>query len=224
MRAHCPPRRWPRSASVTSPAEVATGGGGRAGGTAPAAGSRVACRLPSGPGGATRPGGANRTKRRGASRRLLSLPRAGGQPGGEHIGTWYAVEACPGPSWGRETADNNGQPRCPTDNQTCSSSAVMRRDGAAGPYMACKGSPARIDPAVPGRPIRSLVAEDRSAEGVRDRTEPEPDAHAVAKSTMDSPRSSSARAVCDPIEPRPPVTRIIRSFVACSFWKELVSV
>jgi hypothetical protein len=140
VRAHCPPRRWPRSASVTSPAEVATGGGGRAGGTAPAAGSRVACRLPSGPGGATRPGGANRTKRRGASRRLLSLPRAGGQPGGEHIGTWYAVEACPGPSWGRETADNNGQPRCPTDNQTCSSSAVMRRDGAAGPYMACKRS------------------------------------------------------------------------------------
>ena len=129
MRAHCPPRRWPRSASVTSPAEIATGGGGRAGGTAPAAGSRVACRLPSGPGGATRPGGANRTKRRGASRRLLSLSRAGGQPGGEHIGTWYAVEACPGPSWGRETADNNGQPRCPTDNQTCSSSAVIGRDG-----------------------------------------------------------------------------------------------
>jgi hypothetical protein len=78
--------------------------------------------------------------------------------------------------------------------------------------------------AVPGRPIRSLVAEDRSAAGVRDRTEPEPDAHAVAKSTTDSPRSSSARAVCDPMEPRPPVTRIIRTFVACSFWKELVSV
>jgi hypothetical protein len=150
VRAHCPPRRWPRSASVTSPAEVATGGGGRAGGTAPAAGSRVACRLPSGPGGATRPGGANRTKRRGASRRLLSLPRAGGQPGGEHIGTWYAVEACPGPSWGRETADNNGQPRCPTDNQTCSSSAVMRRDGAADPYMACKGSGVQIPSAPPG--------------------------------------------------------------------------
>jgi hypothetical protein len=160
VRAHCPPRRWPRSASVTSPAEVATGGGGRAGGTAPAAGSRVACRLPSGPGGATRPGGANRTKRRGASRRLLSLPRAGGQPGGEHIGTWYAVEACSGPFWGRETADNNGQPRCPTDNQTCSSSAVMRRDGAAGPSMACKGSE-------PGSAER--VRQTRWADGTRTR-------------------------------------------------------
>jgi hypothetical protein len=83
---------------------------------------------------------------------------------------------------------------------------------------------AHIGLVVFGRPIRSLVAEDRSAAGVRDRTEPEPDAHAVAKSTTDSPRSSSARAVCDPIEPRPPVTRIIRTFVACSFWKELVSV
>jgi hypothetical protein len=69
-----------------------------------------------------------------------------------------------------------------------------------------------------------MVAEDRSAAGVRDQTEPEPDAHAVAKSTTDSPRSSSARAVGDPIAPRPPVTRIIRTFVACSFWKELVSV
>jgi hypothetical protein len=28
-------------------------------------------------------------------------------------------------------------------------------------------------------------------------------------STTDSPRSSSARAVCDPMEPRPPVMRII---------------
>jgi hypothetical protein len=167
VRAHCPPRRWPRSASVTSPAEVATGGGGRAGGTAPAAGSRVACRLPSGPGGATRPGGANRTKRRGASRRLLSLPRAGGQPGGEHIGTWYAVEACPGPSWGRETADNNGQPRCPTDNQTCSSSAVMRRDGAAGPYMACKGSGVQIPSAPPGTTPWQVTRSGRSAPGRR---------------------------------------------------------
>jgi hypothetical protein len=31
-----------------------------------------------------------------------------------------------------------------------------------------------IDLAVPGRPIRSLVAEDRSARGVRDQTGPEP--------------------------------------------------
>jgi hypothetical protein len=29
-----------------------------------------------------------------------------------------------GPSWGRETADNSGQPRCPTDNQTHSSTGV----------------------------------------------------------------------------------------------------
>ena len=62
-------------------------------------------------------------------------------------------------------------------------------------YRPCRARPAD----------RSLVAEDRSAAGVRDRTEPEPDAHAVAKSTTDSPRSSSAGAVCDPIEPRPPV-------------------
>ena len=34
-----------------------------------------------------------------------------------------------GPSWGRETAINNGQSRCPTDNQTGSSSAVIGRDG-----------------------------------------------------------------------------------------------
>jgi len=68
---------------------------------------------------------------------------------------------------------------------------------------------AHIGLAVPGWPIRSLVAEDRSAAGVHDRTEPEPDAHAVAKCTTDSPRSSSARAVCDPIE---------------LVWKELVSV
>jgi hypothetical protein len=79
-------------------------------------------------------------------------------------------------------------------------------------YRPCRARPAD----------RSLGAEDRSAAGDRDRTEP--DAHAVAKRTTDSPRSSSAREVCDPIEPRLPVTRIIRSSVACSFWKELVSV
>jgi hypothetical protein len=45
-----------------------------------------------------------------------------------------------GPSWGRETAVNDGQSRCLTDNQTGSLSAVTGRDGAAGPYMACKGS------------------------------------------------------------------------------------
>ena len=46
-----------------------------------------------------------------------------------------------GPSWGRETAVNNGQPRCPADSKPRSSTAVFGRDGAAGPYMACKGSP-----------------------------------------------------------------------------------
>jgi hypothetical protein len=62
--------------------------------------------------------------------------------------------------------------------------------------------------ALPCPADQSLGAEDRSAAGVRDRTEPEPDAHAVAKSTTDSPRSSSARGVCDPIEPRPPASLI----------------
>jgi hypothetical protein len=37
--------------------------------------------------------------------------------------------------------------------------------------------------AVPGRPIRSLVAEDRSAGGVRDQTGPDPDAHELAHRT-----------------------------------------
>jgi hypothetical protein len=41
--------------------------------------------------------------------------------------------------------------------------------------------------AVPGRPIRSLVAEDRSAEGVRDRTGPEPSAHKIVNATMREP-------------------------------------
>jgi hypothetical protein len=54
-----------------------------------------------------------------------------------------------GPSWGRETAVNNGQSRCPTDNQTYSSSAIIGRDRAAGPYMACKGSGVQIPSAPP---------------------------------------------------------------------------
>ena len=45
-------------------------------------------------------------------------------------------------------------------------------------------SRARIDLAVPGRPIRSLVAEDRGAGGVRDRTGPEPGAHELANETV----------------------------------------
>jgi hypothetical protein len=46
---------------------------------------------------------------------------------------------------------------------------------------------ALIGLAVPGRPIRSLVAEDRSAEGVRDRTGPEPSAHEIVNATMREP-------------------------------------
>jgi hypothetical protein len=45
----------------------------------------------------------------------------------------------------------------------------------------------RIGLAVPGRPIRSLVAEDRSAGGVRDQTGPNPDAHKVC--SRDHPRA-----------------------------------
>jgi hypothetical protein len=59
---------------------------------------------------------------------------------GELLDKHSAICALVGPSWGRETAVNNGQSRCPADNQTYSSSAVISRDGAAGPYMACKGS------------------------------------------------------------------------------------
>jgi hypothetical protein len=36
---------------------------------------------------------------------------------------------------------------------------------------------------VPGRPLRSVVAEEWSTEGVRDRTGPEPDAHEIAHGT-----------------------------------------
>jgi hypothetical protein len=50
-----------------------------------------------------------------------------------------------GPYWGRDTAATHGQPRCPTVNQTYSSSAVTGRDGAAGPYMACKRSDDSFD-------------------------------------------------------------------------------
>jgi hypothetical protein len=59
---------------------------------------------------------------------------------GELLDKYSAICALVGPSWGRETAVNNGQPRCPADNQTYSSSAVISRDGAAGPYLAWKRS------------------------------------------------------------------------------------
>jgi hypothetical protein len=62
-----------------------------------------------------------------------------------------------GPLRGRESAVNSGQSRCPTDNQTGSSSAVIGRDGAAGPYMACKGSQNRVPLAPPARDRRQRV-------------------------------------------------------------------
>src|SRR4029453_12071100 len=64
----------------------------------------------------------------------------------------------PGPYWGRDTAATHGQPRCPADNQTDSSSAVIGRDGAAGPYMACKGSARVSRGASVGADGGSLVA------------------------------------------------------------------
>jgi hypothetical protein len=51
------------------------------------------------------------------------------------------------PYWARDTAVTHGQPWCPADNQTYSSSAVFGRDRAAGPYMACKGSGVQISSA-----------------------------------------------------------------------------
>ena len=44
-----------------------------------------------------------------------------------------------GPRWGRETADNNSHSRSPADNQPVAD-RYFGRDGAVGPYMACKGS------------------------------------------------------------------------------------
>jgi hypothetical protein len=52
---------------------------------------------------------------------------------------------------------DSGQPRCPTDNQTYSSSVVTGPDRAVGPCMACKASglgsalPCPADRSVPGR-------------------------------------------------------------------------
>jgi hypothetical protein len=78
------------------------------------------------------------------------------------------VEAA-GPSWGRETAVNSGQPRCPTDNQTYSSSAVIGGDRAAGPYMACKGSGVQIPSARDGGEcaVDCSISPDRPSYPVR---------------------------------------------------------
>jgi hypothetical protein len=71
---------------------------------------------------------------------------------------------------------DSGQQRSttvPHRQPTPSSSAIIGGEGAAGPYMACKES--RHGSALPCPAAdRCLVAEDRSAEGVRDRTGPNP--------------------------------------------------
>jgi len=69
-----------------------------------------------------------------------------------------------GPSWGRETAATHGQHRYPADSQRCSSTPVIGRDGAAGPYMACKGSGVQIPSAPPQvrGPLRRRPPPDRS--------------------------------------------------------------
>jgi hypothetical protein len=83
------------------------------------------------------------------SLRTTSAELPGGEPSAINRQE-FTGEVRSGPSWGRETAVNNGQSRCPADNQTYSSSAVISRDGAAGPYMACKGSGVQIPSAPPG--------------------------------------------------------------------------
>jgi hypothetical protein len=60
----------------------------------------------------------------------------------------------PGPSWGRKTAVIYRQ-RSPADSRNRSSTAVLGRHGAAGPYMACKGSGVQIPSAPPPQHRRS---------------------------------------------------------------------
>jgi hypothetical protein len=57
-----------------------------------------------------------------------------GQPSRQH-----AASAL-GPPWGREPAVTHGQQRSPADSRNHSSTAILAVMGAAGPYMACKGS------------------------------------------------------------------------------------
>ena len=69
---------------------------------------------------------------------------------------------------------------------------TVERGGAAQLTMADRGLHAELMQAasmlplalpVPGRPIRSLVAEEWSTKGVRDQAGPEPDAHKIAHGT-----------------------------------------
>jgi hypothetical protein len=118
----------------------------------------------------------------------------------------------PGPSWGRETAVNNGQPRCPTDNQPPSLSAVIGRDGAAGPYMACKGSGVQIPSAPP-------QDEPSSAPSASDSTNPSRTAVARSASAIVTCSAKTNRSTCGAI-PQVPATfarRVIR-FLAQIRW------
>jgi hypothetical protein len=78
---------------------------------------------------------------------------------------------------GHAPGDNHGQSRSPAVQSptrlTWANAHRLTRLGRHALY-GMQGVKAGIGLAVPGRPIRSLVAEDRSAAGVRDRTGPEP--------------------------------------------------
>src|SRR4029453_14592244 len=71
--------------------------------------------------------------------------------------------------------------------------------GRAGSQVTDKYPAVGLDPliglAVPGRPIGPLVAEDRSAAGVRDQTEPGPYGPRWVRMTAEIPGSGRARAV-----------------------------
>jgi hypothetical protein len=54
------------------------------------------------------------------------------------------------PAWAAVGPRDSGQSRCFTDNRTGSLAAIIGGDGAAGPYMACKGSGVQIPSAPPG--------------------------------------------------------------------------
>jgi hypothetical protein len=104
-----------------------------------------------------------------------------------------ATRRRPGPSWGRETAGNSGQPRC--QRATKPAAKPLYRPVGEALCRSWHASGRGYDrPVVPGRLIRSLVAEDQSAEGVRDRTGPE-----------------NPRSVLDPCRTGDPRTRVVAS-------------
>jgi hypothetical protein len=74
-----------------------------------------------------------------------------------------SMEIAVGPSWGREPAVTHGQQRSPADSRNRSSIAVLAGHGAAGPYMACKGSGVQIPSAPPqvNGPLRRGPTADR---------------------------------------------------------------